>query len=46
MMMAYDAQVVEQMSEQEILACLGAETGPSFTVRHAAAWNHLIIKAD
>ncbi|XP_055361859.1 rab GTPase-activating protein 1-like isoform X2 [Betta splendens] len=31
-MMAYDAQAVEQMSEQEILACLGAETGPTFTV--------------
>ncbi|KAK2826448.1 hypothetical protein Q5P01_020662 [Channa striata] len=31
-MMAYDAQVMEQMSEQEILACLEAETGPTFTV--------------
>lgn len=32
-MMAYDAQVMEQMSEEEILACLVAETGPKFTVR-------------
>ncbi|XP_029350463.1 rab GTPase-activating protein 1-like isoform X2 [Echeneis naucrates] len=32
MMMAYDAQVMEQMSEEEILACLVAETGPKFTV--------------
>lgn len=32
-MMAYDAQVMEQMSEAEILACLVAETGPTFTVR-------------
>ncbi|XP_067470022.1 rab GTPase-activating protein 1-like [Thunnus thynnus] len=31
-MMAYDAQVVEQMSEEEILACLVEETGPTFTV--------------
>uniref|UniRef100_UPI0037E72350 rab GTPase-activating protein 1-like n=1 Tax=Semicossyphus pulcher TaxID=241346 RepID=UPI0037E72350 len=31
-MMAYDAQVMEQMSEEEILACLVAETGPKFTV--------------
>ncbi|XP_040916806.1 rab GTPase-activating protein 1-like [Toxotes jaculatrix] len=32
MMMAYDAHVMEQMSEDEILACLVAETGPKFTV--------------
>ncbi|XP_026195806.1 rab GTPase-activating protein 1-like isoform X2 [Anabas testudineus] len=31
-MMAYDAQVMEQMSEQEILDCLGDESGPVFTV--------------
>ncbi|XP_042244433.1 rab GTPase-activating protein 1-like [Thunnus maccoyii] len=31
-MMAYDAHVVEQMSEEEILACLVEETGPTFTV--------------
>uniref|UniRef100_A0A8P4KAA9 RAB GTPase activating protein 1-like 2 n=1 Tax=Dicentrarchus labrax TaxID=13489 RepID=A0A8P4KAA9_DICLA len=31
-MMAYDAHVMEQMSEEEILACLVAETGPKFTV--------------
>ncbi|XP_041669248.1 rab GTPase-activating protein 1-like isoform X1 [Cheilinus undulatus] len=31
-MMAYDAQVMEQMSEEEILACLVDETGPKFTV--------------
>ncbi|KAG7510660.1 hypothetical protein JOB18_027663 [Solea senegalensis] len=31
-MMAYDADVMEQMSEEEILACLVAETGPTFTV--------------
>ncbi|XP_034431653.1 rab GTPase-activating protein 1-like [Hippoglossus hippoglossus] len=31
-MMAYDAKVMEQMSEEEILACLVAETGPKFTV--------------
>lgn len=32
-MMAYDAQVMEQMSEEEILACLVSETEPKFTVR-------------
>lgn len=32
MMMAYDAHVMEQMTEEEILACLVAETGPQFTV--------------
>nr|XP_019953534.1 PREDICTED: rab GTPase-activating protein 1-like isoform X2 [Paralichthys olivaceus] len=31
-MMAYDAQVMEQMSEEEILAYLVEETGPKFTV--------------
>ncbi|XP_026175453.1 rab GTPase-activating protein 1-like [Mastacembelus armatus] len=31
-MMAYDSQMMEQMSEQEILACLVAETEPTFTV--------------
>ncbi|KAG8013252.1 Rab GTPase-activating protein 1-like [Nibea albiflora] len=31
-MMAYDASVMEQMSEEEILACLVADTGPKFTV--------------
>ncbi|KAM8833142.1 rab GTPase-activating protein 1-like [Synchiropus picturatus] len=31
-MMAYDAQAVEQMSEEEILACLVEEPGPTFTV--------------
>ncbi|KAM6969122.1 rab GTPase-activating protein 1-like [Tautogolabrus adspersus] len=31
-MMAYDTQVMEQMSEDEILACLVDETGPKFTV--------------
>ncbi|XP_034531410.1 rab GTPase-activating protein 1-like [Notolabrus celidotus] len=31
-MMAYDAQVMAQMSEEEILACLVDETGPKFTV--------------
>lgn len=34
--MCYDAHSMEQMSEEEILACLVAETGPTFTVR-----NHL-----
>ncbi|XP_054652781.1 rab GTPase-activating protein 1-like [Dunckerocampus dactyliophorus] len=28
--MSYDAQLSEQMTEEEILACLVAETGPSF----------------
>lgn len=37
-MMAYDAQVMEQMSEEEILACLVAETEPKFTVRLTVAW--------
>lgn len=32
-MMAYDANLVEQMSEEEILASLVEETGPKFTVR-------------
>lgn len=31
-MMAYDANLVEQMSEEEILASLVEETGPKFTV--------------
>ncbi|XP_073340113.1 uncharacterized protein [Pagrus major] len=31
-MMAYDAQLMEQMSEEEILASLVEETGPKFTV--------------
>uniref|UniRef100_A0A672ZP24 RAB GTPase activating protein 1-like 2 n=1 Tax=Sphaeramia orbicularis TaxID=375764 RepID=A0A672ZP24_9TELE len=30
--MACDARAVDQMSEEEILACLVAETGPKFTV--------------
>ncbi|KAM4724343.1 rab GTPase-activating protein 1-like isoform 1-T1 [Anableps anableps] len=30
MMTAYDAHLIEQMSEEEILACLVAETGPTF----------------
>lgn len=42
-MMAYDAHVVDQMSEDEILACLVAETGPTFTVRITVLWIHLII---
>uniref|UniRef100_A0A8D0AVN2 RAB GTPase activating protein 1-like 2 n=1 Tax=Sander lucioperca TaxID=283035 RepID=A0A8D0AVN2_SANLU len=32
MMMAYDAHVMDQMSEEEILACLVEEIGPTFTV--------------
>ncbi|XP_053191558.1 rab GTPase-activating protein 1-like [Scomber japonicus] len=32
MMTAYDEHVVDQMSEEEILACLVAETEPTFTV--------------
>lgn len=36
-MMAYDAHVMNRMSEEEILACLVAETGPKFKVRHTAA---------
>ncbi|KAF3845054.1 hypothetical protein F7725_008217 [Dissostichus mawsoni] len=32
MTMAYDADTMEQMSEEEILACLAEETGPKFTV--------------
>ncbi|KAM9777220.1 rab GTPase-activating protein 1-like [Neosynchiropus ocellatus] len=31
-MMAFDAQLVEQMSEEEILACLVEEPGPTFSV--------------
>lgn len=30
---AYDAHTIAQMSEEEILASLVAETGPKFTVR-------------
>lgn len=47
--MCYDAHSMEQMSEEEILACLVAETGPTFTVRnrHWAVsfhhWKALII---
>lgn len=33
MAMAYDAHAIDQMSEEEILACLVAETEPKFTVR-------------
>ncbi|XP_034063296.1 rab GTPase-activating protein 1-like [Gymnodraco acuticeps] len=32
MTMAYDADTMEQLSEEEILACLVEETGPTFTV--------------
>ncbi|XP_017273887.1 rab GTPase-activating protein 1-like isoform X2 [Kryptolebias marmoratus] len=32
MVMANDARAIEQMSEEEILACLVAETGPTFRV--------------
>ncbi|XP_044023251.1 rab GTPase-activating protein 1-like [Siniperca chuatsi] len=32
MTMVYDAHVMDQMSEEEILACLVEETGPKFTV--------------
>lgn len=32
MVTAYDAHAIEQMSEEEILACLVAETGPTFDV--------------
>ncbi|KAM6917826.1 rab GTPase-activating protein 1-like [Lycodopsis pacificus] len=35
--MAYDAHVMEQMSEDEILACLVGETGPIFTIPAAEA---------
>lgn len=35
--MCYDAHSVEQMSEEEILASLVDETGPTFTVRTAVA---------
>ncbi|XP_070712371.1 rab GTPase-activating protein 1-like [Pempheris klunzingeri] len=31
-MMAYDAHVMDRMSEEEVLACLVAETEPKFTV--------------
>lgn len=33
MVNAYDAHAIEQMSEEEIFACLESETGPKFTVR-------------
>lgn len=33
MTMPYDAHAMEQMSEEEILACLVDETGPKFEVR-------------
>lgn len=32
MVNAYDAHAIEQMSEEEIFACLESETGPKFTV--------------
>ncbi|XP_012709376.2 rab GTPase-activating protein 1-like isoform X1 [Fundulus heteroclitus] len=32
MVTAYDAHAIDQMSEEEILACLVAETGPTFNV--------------
>lgn len=34
MVTACDARAIEEMSEEEILACLVAETEPTFTVRH------------
>lgn len=44
-MMPYDAPDMEQMSEEEILACLAAETGPNFTVRLSVAGMHQILLA-
>lgn len=41
-MMPYDAPDMDQMSEEEILACLVAETGPNFTVRLGVARIHQI----
>lgn len=41
-MMPYDAPDMEQMSEEEILACLAAETGPNFTVRLSVAGIHQV----
>lgn len=35
--MCYDANSMEQMSEEELLASLVDETGPTFTVRTAVA---------
>ena len=40
MAMACDANFMDQMTEEEILACLVAETGPTFTVRLSAACIH------
>lgn len=44
-MMPYDAPDMDQMSEEEILACLVAETGPNFTVRLGVARIHQISVA-
>uniref|UniRef100_A0A3B5AIQ2 Rab GTPase-activating protein 1-like, isoform 10 n=1 Tax=Stegastes partitus TaxID=144197 RepID=A0A3B5AIQ2_9TELE len=38
MAMAYDANAFDQMSEEEILACLVSETEPKNTVRSTFAW--------
>lgn len=35
--MPYEAHDMDQMSEEEILACLVAETEPKFTVRPTAS---------
>lgn len=40
--MHYDVHDMDQMSEEEILACLVAETGPKFTVRlHSDAFRSI-----
>ena len=41
MMMPFDDHLMEQMTEEEILACLVDETGPKFTVRLTVAWIYL-----
>lgn len=46
MLTSNDARAIEQMSEEEILACLVAETGPVFRVRLSVGLftNRLVLK--
>ncbi len=41
-MMAYDAKLMEQMTEEEILASLVDDVEPKFTVRLIVSWMHYI----
>uniref|UniRef100_A0A3Q2WGH1 RAB GTPase activating protein 1-like 2 n=1 Tax=Haplochromis burtoni TaxID=8153 RepID=A0A3Q2WGH1_HAPBU len=44
MVNAYDAHAIEQMSEEEIFACLESETGPKFTVPTKKLFSYSLSK--